>query len=80
VRCIAVTRQTITNGIRSLPSSLEDCHLRTAEVHHQGWYVETALEQVEELAPAILDFLPDMLIGQKVMILDTHGHKSGGKI
>jgi hypothetical protein len=80
VRCIAVTGQSITDCIPSLPSSLEDCHLRTAEVHHPGWYAEPALERVEELAPAILKFLPEMLIGQKVMILDTDGHKPGGRI
>jgi len=66
--------------MRSLPSSLEDRHLRRTEVHHQGWYVDTALEQVEELAPAILDFLPDMLIGQKVMIWDIHGRKPEGRV
>ncbi len=43
------------------------------EVHHEGWYVEPAFERVEELAPAIFEFLPNMLIGQKVMLLDNHG-------
>jgi hypothetical protein len=47
------------------------------EVHHEGWYADTALEQVKELAPAILDFLPKMLIVQKVMILDVHGYECG---
>jgi len=50
------------------------------EVHHQGWYADTTLEQVEELAPAILDFLHDMLIGQKVMVLDNHEHKPEGRV
>lgn len=66
--------------MRSLLLSLEDRYLKTVEVYYQGWYVDTALKQVEELAPAILDFLPDMLIGQKVMILDIHGHKPKGRV
>ena len=64
----------------SLPSSLEDHHLRTVEVHHEGWYPDTVLEQVEELAPAILDFIPTMLIGQKVMILGADGRGNGVKV
>ena len=72
MRCVKVTRQPVTDCTRSLPSSLEDRHLRTVEVHHEGWYTDKALEQVGELAPAIFDFLPDMLVGQKVMIINVH--------
>jgi len=64
----------------SLPSSLEDRHLRTVEVHHEGWYPNTVLEQVEELAPAILDFIPKMLVGQKVMILGADEREYGVKV
>ena len=42
--------------------------------------MEPAFERVEELVPAILGFLPDMLVGQKVMFLDNHGKKHEGKI
>jgi hypothetical protein len=50
------------------------------EVHHEGWYPNTVLEQVEELAPAILDFIPKMLVGQKVMILGADEHEYGVKV
>ena len=63
----------------SLPSSLEDCRLRTLEVHHEGWYVEPVFEKVEELAPAILEFFPNMFVGQKVMLLNNHGNGQKGK-
>lgn len=80
MRCIKVTCQPVTDCTRSLLSSLEDRHLRTVKVHHEGWYTDTALEQVGELAPAIFDFLPDMLIGQKVMIMDGHGREREGMV
>jgi len=32
------------------------------EVHHEDWYPNIVLEQVEELTPAILDFIPKMLV------------------
>ena len=80
MRCVKVVCQSVTDRTRSLPSSLEDRYLRTVEVYHEGWYADTALEQVGELAPAIFDFLPDMLIGQKVMIMDVHGRERGGMI
>ena len=38
--------------------------------------MDTALKQVEELAPAIYNFLPEMLIGQKVIITDTEAPES----
>jgi len=63
----------VTNYTKSLPLSLEDSYLKRAEVHHEGWYVELALERVEELALAIFKFLSEMSIGQKVMILDNQG-------
>ena len=50
------------------------------EVHYEGWYADTALEQVGELAPAIFDFLSDMLIGQKVMIMDVDGREHEGTV
>lgn len=75
---LKVTYQPVTDCTRSLPSSLEDSNLSTVEVHHAGWYVDTAHKHVGELAPAILDFLPDMLIGQKVMIMDVDEHGHGG--
>ncbi len=80
MRCVKVTCQPVTDCTRSLPSSLEDRHLRTVEVHYEGWYADTALEQVGELAPAIFDFLSDMLIGQKVMIMDVDGREHGGTV
>jgi len=54
--------------------------LITAELNNQGWYVETRSGRVEDLATAIWDHLPSMLVGEKVMILDTNGYTSGGKI
>jgi len=69
----------VTDYTKSLPSSLEDSCLKRAEVHHEGWYVEPALERVEELAPAIFEFLSEMSVGQKVMILDNQGQRHGGK-
>ena len=70
----------ITDSAQSLPSSLEGGYLKGVEVHHEGWYVEPALQRVEELAPAILDHLPDMLVGEKVMIVESNGREHGGTI
>ena len=78
MRCVKVTCQPVIDCTRSLP--LEDRHLRTVEVHQEGWYADAALEQVGELAPAIFDFLEQMLIGQKVLISDAQGHECGAKV
>ena len=80
MRSVKVTCQSVTDCTRSIPSPLEDRHLRTVEVHYEGWYVDTALEQVGELALTIFDFLPDMLVEQKVMIMNVHGRERGGMI
>ena len=53
---IPINCLTITDCIWNLPSSLEDCRLKTLEIHHEGWYVEPVFEKVEKLAPAILEF------------------------
>ena len=66
-----------TDGIKSLPSSLENDRLQRAEVHYEGWYVEPTLDRVEVLAPAILDFLPKVLVGQEVMISDNQERHKG---
>lgn len=50
------------------------------EVHYDGWYLNTVIEQVEELAPAILDFIPKMLVGQKVMILGVDEREYEAKV
>ena len=42
--------------------------------------METKSGRVENLATAIWDYLPNMLVGEKVMILDTNGYPEGGKI
>ena len=70
----------VSDYTKSLPSSLEDSRLKRAEVHDEGWYVEPVLERVEELAPAIFDFLSEMSVGQKVMILDNQEQGHSGKI
>ena len=41
--------------------------------------MEPASETVGELAPVIYEFLHEMLVGQKVMLLDNGGKEHEGK-
>ncbi len=66
----------VSNCSYSFPSSLEDHHLKEIEVHQSGWYMDTAMNQVEQLAPAVYTFIGKMRVGQKVTILDTKAPES----
>ena len=51
-----------------------------AEVRSSGSYVEPKLGGMEELEAAIVNFLPKMRVGQKVMIVDGDEQLSTVKI
>lgn len=50
------------------------------EVRASGSYMEPRLGEVKGLEPAIKNFLPEMLVGQKVMIVDEDEQLSTVKI
>ena len=79
MRRIPTSCRTITDLNQSLPLPLEGGRLKEFEVHSEGWYVEAASERVGELAVVIYEFLPEMLVGQKVILLDNGGKEHEGK-
>ena len=73
-------KKVINQMILSLPPTLRDPHLRKLRVLAPGWYIEPDNKQAEELVPVVCNFLPQMLIGQRSIIVDQIGQESGIKL
>ena len=61
-------------------SPLKDKRLTIAEVRDSGSYVEPKLKKIKELEPAIINFLPEIRIKQKVIIINKDKQSSTVKI